>query len=128
MEQYFLCTVNIIKHKTIKMKLLLVILLLSSSFIFSQEVKGNKKLELDNSPASSAGLIERAYARKEIDLNKRVLYLAYYLYDNSKLPDKYKSNETEKCGTWIASIIFNNFPKLNEVTKKTVSALRYPPH
>ncbi len=103
------------------MKIFLVILFFTS-LAFSQDIHRNILIE-SNEHISSAGLIERAYARKEIDLNKRVLYLAYYLYDNSKLPDKYKSNAPEKCGTWIASIIFNNLSKLNEETKTEISKL-----
>ncbi len=104
------------------MKLFIIILFLSSSFAFSQNAGYTEKQETDNSTASSAVLIERAYASKKIDLNKRILYLAYYLYDYSKIPLKYKSNASEKCGTWIAQIIFNNFDKLQPETKQVLKS------
>jgi len=101
------------------MQYIIIILLFFSSFNFSQVIqKGsfpNKEKQV-----SSPSLIERDYANHTITLDQRVTYLVFYLNDYSKLPKKYKSNAPEKCGTWIAGIIFNNFEKLKPATKKAL--------
>ena len=106
------------------MKLFLAILFLSTTFTLSQNVNNIKKIEIDTSQASSPVLIERAFIKKRINLNQRVLYLSYFLYDYSKLPKKFKSKAIEKCGTWVDKIIFFNLSKLNAETKKIVNSLR----
>ena len=99
------------------MKHFIILILFVSSFVFAQDIKKNEILAKEE-PISSAGLIEKSYYVKKIDLDQRVLYLAYYLNDFSKLPDKYKSSAPEKCGTWILKIIYFNISKLKKIHNK----------
>ena len=100
------------------MKVVLIILFFTS-LVFAQDIEKDESID-NNAHISSAGLIEKAYYKKEIDLDQRVLYLVYYLNDYSKLPDKYKSDALEKCGTWIVNIIYNNFSKLRKETRQAL--------
>ena len=102
------------------MKYFIIIFLFFTSLTLSQIVQENLPINNRNN-ISSASLIERAYYNKEIDLDKRVLFLVYYLNDYSKLPEKYKSKAPEKCGTWIAQIIFNNISKLKKETRQALA-------
>jgi len=104
------------------MKHLIITLFLFSTLSFAQIKKGNTIN--NNQQLSTPILIELSYSKGEINLDQRITYLVYYLKDYSKLPSRYKSFVPEKCGTWIAQIIFNNFPKLKPETKKTLSNYR----
>jgi hypothetical protein len=44
------------------------------------------------SEIATPDLIERAFVRKDIDADKRLLYLAYAVYDYKSLPENYRSN------------------------------------
>jgi len=101
------------------MKHIIIILLFFSSFNFSQVIQKGS-FPNQEKQVSSPSLIERDYANHTITLDQRVIYLVLYLNDYSKLPQKYKSSAPEKCGTWIANIIFNNFEKLKPETQKAL--------
>lgn len=45
--------------------------------------------------------IENAFQTSKLDINEWALFMAYALFDRSKLPSKYYSGGIEKCGTWI---------------------------
>jgi len=100
------------------MKQLLIILLLLSTSIFSQSFDSEKSY-LDTN-LSTPSKIEYAYAKKQITMDERILFLTYFLKDSRKVPQKYRSNYPEKCGTWIILTIQNNIDNISTLNKSII--------
>ena len=74
-------------------------------------------------PQSAQRLIEEAYARKEIDIDRWALYHAYLLFDPQKLREQYQSEIPEPCGTWVLDKIHKEWRRLSDDTR--VILIRY---
>jgi len=72
---------------------------------------------------SGQRLIEEAYARKELDVDRWALYHAYLLFDPQKLPEQYQSEVPEACGTSVLDEIHKEWRRLRDVTR--VILIRY---
>jgi probable HAF family extracellular repeat protein len=116
-----------IKHERIGISLMLVCLFQAMGPPFL-EANGTTQHRVEQvQRPSTPGLIEQAYARREIDINRWALYHAYSLLDPSQLPEQYRSTEPEKCGTWILKEIRRNWHVLSGETRSQMVNLGFTP-
>src|SRR5438046_196921 len=71
---------------------------------------------MQNRHVSSAALISQAYNRKEITRDYHARLLAYTLFEPSKLPEEFVSNEPERCGTAVFEELISNLNTLSSET------------
>lgn len=67
---------------------------------------------------SSHNLIAESYGRQRITRDQMVLYHGYALTAPGKLPEEYRSRDPEKCGTWVAELIRNEWDELLPETRE----------